>query len=89
MSGFDYHMYFYTIITTKMKIHGMKHYISDYIDKLMDEVMDRRKTLNSYQECREDLKNVMMSSPKPVCHKYPAVNKEAVVSAHKSRFAKL
>ena len=55
----------------------------------MDEVMDRRNTLNSYKECREDLKDAIMPTPKPVCHKYPAVNKEAVVSGHKSRFAKL
>ena len=56
------------------------------MDRLLDEVMMRRREFKSYRKCKTDLEAVVQSTPKPVCHKYDSVDKQAIVSAHKCRF---
>ena len=59
---------------------------SDYVDKLLDEVMSRREELPSVQKSLEDIQPVLAKTPKPVCSKYEQPNKKEVISAHRSRF---
>ena len=54
----------------------------------MDEVMLRRREFRSYRQCKNDLEPVTQSTPKPVSARYDPIDKQAVVSAHKSRFGK-
>ena len=64
-------------------------YISDYVAKLMKEVIVRREVLPTYKESRAELQPVLAKTPKPVCSKYGQYNKTEVVSVHKSRFKHL
>ena len=71
------------------QIHSRHYfYITDYVDRLMDEVMLRRREFRSYRQCKNDLEPVIQSTPKPVSARYDPIDKQAVVSAHKSRFGK-
>ena len=58
----------------------------DYVDKLIDEVLERRETLPTYKASRAELQQILAKTPKPVSSKYGQYNKEEVVSAHTSRF---
>ena len=58
--------------------------LSDYVDKLMDEVLERREILPTYKESRAELEPILAKTPKPVsseCARY-----DKAVAAHKSRF---
>ena len=60
--------------------------LSDYVDKLMDEVLERREILPTYKDSRAELEPILAKTPKPVSSKYAKYDKAEVVAAHKSRF---
>lgn len=62
------------------------YFTSDYVDRLLDEVLIRRNEMPSYRECLMDLTPVFATIPEPVSAKFGAVDKEATIERHQSRF---
>ena len=60
----------------------------DYVNRLLQAVVNRRHQLKSYKIAKEDILPSEMLTPAPLTNKYARANKEELVANHKTRFNK-